>query len=304
MKIGLNSFAGGTLDELVADAKQAEAEGFASFSVPNIFGFDAIVALSVVGTRTESMELMTGVVPTYPRHPAAIAQQAVTAQAACKGRFTLGVGLSHKIVIEDIYGMSYDKPAVHMREYLDVLLPVLNGDQTSYRGDQYTFRGTITVADPKPVPVIIAAMGNVMLRIAGERTAGTALWMTNAKAVSDHVSPRIRKAASNAGRPEPRIVCALPVALTNDPDAARAAANAEFEMYGYLPSYRAMLDEGGSATPGDAALAGDEAALDRALDELEEAGVTTFNASPFDAGPGSIDRTREYFADRARSRAG
>ena len=127
--------------------------------------------------------------------------------------------------------------------------------------------------------------------------------MTSAKAVATHISPRIRKAATAAGRPEPRVLCALPTALTNDEGAARDAANAQFEMYGNLPSYRAMLDQGGAATPGDAALVGDEAALDRGLSELEDAGVTTFCASPFDAGPGSIERTRDFFADRARARS-
>ena len=175
MKIGINSFASGTLNELVADIQQAESEGFATVSMPNIFGFDAIVALAVAGAQTSRIELATGVVPTYPRHPAAIAQQAVTAQAACDGRFTLGIGLSHQIVIEGMYGLSYDKPAVHMREYLSVLLPLLKGEQIGHASDQYTFRGGITVPDPKPVPVIIAAMGNVMLRLAGEETDGTAL---------------------------------------------------------------------------------------------------------------------------------
>ncbi len=303
MDIGLIAL-GGRLESLVQGAADAERDGFASYAMANIFGHDAIGTLTLAGTRTSRIELMTAVVPTYPRHPAAIAQQALTAATAAGGRFTLGIGLSHQVVIEGMYGYSYDRPARPMREYLSILLPLLRGEPVQVAGEHYTFRGGLRAADvPYPVPCVIAAMAPVMLRLAGELADGTVLWMTGAKAVRDHVAPRVRAAARDAGRPEPRIVASLPMALTSDVAAARAAANQQFENYGRLPSYRAMLDKQGAPNPGDAALIGDEAALDAALREMEEAGATTFNGAPFDDGTGSLARTHAYLASRARERA-
>jgi F420-dependent oxidoreductase-like protein len=285
---------------LVAEAKQAEADGFTTFSTANIFGHDAIGALGIAGWETSSIGLLTAVVPTYPRHPAVVAQQALTTQAAANGRFTLGIGLSHQVVIEGMYGMSFDKPARHMREYLAILMPLLRGESVQVSGEQLTYRGGVQVGDFQRVQCVVAAMGSVMLRLAGEMADGTVLWMTTAKAIRDHIAPRIRSAAVRAGRPDPMIVCSLPIGLTNAPDEARDNANKQLAMYGTLPSYRAMLDESGLAGPGEAGIFGDEAALDRGLRELEEAGVSHFNASAFPAGPGSMERTREYMAARAR----
>lgn len=303
MKIGLIAL-GGRLEQIVQGAVDAEAAGFATYSMANIFGHDAIGTLTLAGARTERIELMTAVVPIYPRHPATIAQQALTASVASDGRFTLGIGLSHQVVIEGMYGLSYDRPARPMREYLSILLPLLRGESVRVEGDSYTFRGGLHAGDVAyPVPCVIAAMAPVMLRLAGELTDGTVLWMTGAKAIREHVSPRVRAAARDAGRPEPRVIASLPIALTGDVEAARAQANQQFENYGRLPSYRAMLDKQGAVNPGDAALLGDEAALDAALRELEEAGVTEFNGAPFDDGAGSLARTHEYLASRARERA-
>jgi F420-dependent oxidoreductase-like protein len=299
MELGFNSIGGNSVAEIVADAQRAEAEGFTSYSMANIFGLDAINTLSVVGAQTNSIKLLTAVVPTYPRHPAAIAQQALTAASASNGRFTLGIGLSHAVVIHGMFGMSFDKPARHMREYLDILLPLLRGEAVRVEGE-LTFRGQISVPGVTPVPCAIAAMGSAMLKIAGERTDGTILWMTTAKAIREHVAPRIRAAASAAGRPAPSIIVSLPIALTNDADGARAAAAQQFEVYGNLPSYRAMLDESGLAGPAQAAMVGDESALRAQLKELEEAGVTHFNASCYDVGPGSVERTRAFLAGLAR----
>lgn len=302
MQIGLMGL-GGTLDEIVQGAVDAEAAGLASFAVANIFGHDAIGALTLAGAGTSRIELLTAVVPSYPRHPAAIAQQALTASAAAGGRFTLGIGLSHQVVIEGMYGLSFDRPARPMREYLSVLTPLLRGEPVQVAGESYTFRGALRVTDVHyPVPCVIAAMAPAMLRLAGSLADGTVLWMTGAKAIREHVAPRVRAAAAEAGRPEPRVICALPIALTDDVAAARALAGKQFENYGRLPSYRAMLDRQGAATPADAALIGGEAALDAALRELEESGVTQFNGAPFDDGAGSVARTHAFLAERARER--
>lgn len=302
MKIGLTTFASGdpqaTLDDFVQEAKRAEDEGFAFLSIPNVFGLDAIGAAAVAGRETQRIELATGVVPTPPRHPHALAQQAATAQAACRGRFVLGIGLSHQIVIENLFGLSYAKPAAQMREYLEVLVPLLRGKPAAFQGEHYRVNAGLQVAGVDSVPVVVAALGPMMLRIAGRLADGTATWMTGLRTLAEHTVPTIRAAARDAGRPEPRIVASLPLALARDPGAARESASRLFQIYGTLPSYRAMLDREGAAQPGDVAIVGDEAALEDGLRRLEEAGVTHFAASLFDAEEGASQRTREWLRGR------
>jgi F420-dependent oxidoreductase-like protein len=193
----------------------------------------------------------------------------------------LGIGLSHQIVVEGMWGMSYDKPVRHMREYLSILMPLLNDGNVSFAGETLTMHGPATVANPPRVPVMIAALGPAMLRLAGSMTDGTVTWMTGPATLADHIVPSIAKAAADAGRPAPRIGASLPMALTDDPDGARETAAAEFAVYGALPSYRAMLDREGAAGPADVAIVGDEAALRAAVTRLADAGVTDFIPAVF-----------------------
>jgi len=294
MRIGTMTMATGTLDAVVSAARQAEADGFAFLTVPSIFGHDAIGALTVAGRETETIELATGVVPTPPRHPVALAQQALTAQAACGGRFSLGVGLSHKIVIENMLGLSYARPALQMEEYLEVLMPLLNGKPAAFSGETLSVNAELAVADATPVPCIVAALGPRMLDVAGRLADGTATWMTGTKTLALHTVPTITKAASAAGRPAPRIMAALPVAVTNDVDGARAVAGKAFKSYGGLPSYRAMLDREGAASPGDVAIIGDEKRVRKAFADLRNAGVTDFGIATFSADEGAVARTLEF----------
>ena len=252
--------------------QQAANDGFASAWMSNIFGLDALTALAVAGNQVDGIELGTAVVPTYPRHPAALAQQALTTAAACGGRLVLGIGVSHKIVIEDMYGYDFDRPVRHMREYLAVLLPLL-----------------------------LAALGTQTLRLAGQQADGTILWMTGPATVRDHVAPAITEAALEAGRPAPRIVCILPVCVTGDPDGARERAARVFAVYGELPSYRAMLDREGAAGPADVAIVGDEDAVGAQISALSEAGVTDFVAGEYGRGE---DATRTRALLRALLREG
>jgi F420-dependent oxidoreductase-like protein len=283
-----------TLDDLVEEARSAEAQGFAFLSLPNIFGHDAIGALTVVGRETQRIELATGVVPSPPRHPVAMAQQALTAQAACRGRFVLGIGLSHKIVIENLLGLSYAHPAKQMREYLEVLMPLVQGKPAKFEGELYRVNAALQVAGGTPVPVVVAALGPKLLELAGRLADGTATWMTGTKTLASHTVPTIRAAAKAAGRPEPRVIAALPIAIASDPAAAREVASKSFAIYGTLPSYRAMLDREGAAQPGDVALVGDEQVLRAGLRRLADAGVTHFAASLFPAEDGALARTLEF----------
>jgi 5,10-methylenetetrahydromethanopterin reductase len=287
MRIGtfLNEPAGAEALGRLRDQMQTAADdGFSSAWLLNIFGLDALTALAVAGSQVPGIEFGTAVVPTYPRHPAALAQQALTVATAVGGRLTLGIGLSHKIVIEDMYGYSFDHPARHMREYLSILLPLLDGQHASFQGE--TLRAAIGLTTPRPgrVPVLLAALAPQMLRLAGQRTDGTVLWMTGPATVRDYVVPAITQAAAEAGRPSPRVVCVLPVCVTDDPDAARVRASRLFEIYGQLPSYRAMLDREGAANPGDIVVTGDEDSVAAQVAALSEAGVTDFVAAEFSRG--------------------
>jgi 5,10-methylenetetrahydromethanopterin reductase len=288
MRIGTSVAESGGPDALTKIADQlrrAVDDGFSSAWMANIFGLEALTSLAVAGSHVPGIEVGTAVVPTYPRHPAVLAQQALTAALALgPDRLTLGIGLSHQIVIESMYGYSFDKPARHMREYLSVLLPLLEGNPV--RVDGSTLRANIGLSTPRAgrVRVLLAALAPQMLKLAGEQTDGTVLWMTGPATVRDHVVPAIAAAASAAGRGSPRVVCNLPVYVTDDPAAARAKAAEEFSIYGQLPSYRAMLDKEGAAGPGDVAVVGDEDAVAAQIAGLADAGVTDFVAIEYARG--------------------
>jgi F420-dependent oxidoreductase-like protein len=297
MKIGLMMGATGmeTLDDVISMVKSAEAAGIDSIWMANIFSYDAISTLAIVGRETKTIELGTAVTPTYPRHPTAMAQQALTTAAASNCRFTLGIGLSHQIVIEGMLGLSYDKPARHMREYLNVLMPLVRGETCNFQGEHYRVSNmAITVPGATSMPVVVAALGPAMLKLAGELADGTNTWMVGPKTMENHIIARIGAAARDAGKPDPRIVAGFPVILTNKPDEAREKIAEQLTMYGQLPSYRAMLDLEGVAGPADIAIAGDENALRGEIKRLEDIGVTDFNAAITPVEEGSYERTLEF----------
>ena len=301
MRIGLMAGAtpgDGGLDDLVTRAKDFESRGFDSIWLANIFSFDAITAAAVIGRETNRIELGTAVVPSYPRHPTAIAQQALTTQSACSGRFALGIGLSHQLVIENMLGLSYERRAKHMREYLAVLGPLLRGEAVQFEGEEYRVNLALDVPGATPVPVLVAALGDQMLKVAGQGAAGTILWMTGPQTIETHIRPKLASAAKDAGQPEPRIVAGLPIVLTNDADAVRESIGKTLVMYGQLPSYRAMLDKEGLAGPGDIALVGDEKSLDASIDRLRDIGVTDFDAAIIPAEDGAEERTLDYLSSR------
>ena len=283
----------GTLDDIVAEAAAAERDGFAAYWAPNIFGHDAIGALTVVGTKVPRIELGTSVVPTFPRHPHAIAQQAHTAAAASGGRFTLGIGLSHKIVIENMLGLSYDKPVRHLREYLSVLMPLSRNEPANFEGEMYKVHAAIGAKGSDGFGVVVAALGEQMLRVTAAMADGTLTWCTGPATLAGHTIPTITKAAEEFGRPAPRVIAALPVCVTNDREAAAGRAAETFAAYGALPSYRAMLDREGVAGPADIAIIGTVGEVQDRVGALAGIGVTDFAAVEFGATPDEIADTRD-----------
>jgi 5,10-methylenetetrahydromethanopterin reductase len=297
MRIGTSIAEPSGTDALVKLAEQLRAavdDGFASAWMSNIFGLEALISLAVAGSQVPGIELGTAVIPTYPRHPAVLAQQALTADLALGGRLTLGIGLSHQIVIQDIYGYSFERPARHMREYLAVLAPLLAGDPVTFDGE--TVQAHIGLSVPRSghkIPLLLAALAPRMLSLAGSLADGTVLWMTGPATVRDYIVPSITKAAQEAGCPSPRVVCVLPVCVTDDAEQARADAAEAFAIYGQLPSYRAMLDREGAAGPGDVAIVGAEDAVGAQIMALADAGVTDFVAGEYARGP-DAPRTRAF----------
>ena len=264
--------------QLVADAEAAEAAGFTSVWVPQVPGdFDAFTAVTLMGRATKRIELGTAVVPIQTRHPIAMAQAALSIQAVCEGRFTLGLGTSHHWIIEEQLGLSYERPARQMRTYLEVLSAALRGPGVvDVENDGYHVHSPMDVTDLVPNPVLLAALGPVMLRLAGEHASGTILWMADERAIAEHVVPRIIKAASEAGRPAPRIVAAVPVTLCSNDEVedARALTNRVFGQAAFSPNYQRLLERGNAANEGDILMAGDESAIADRLRAFRDAGAT------------------------------
>ena len=297
MRIGISveTTGGATLDATLAEIGRAEQDGFATAWMPNIFGFDALTLVALAGRLTRRIELGTAVVPTFPRHPFALAQQAMTVQAATGGRLALGLGPSHRVVIETMLGLSYDKPARHVREYLEVIRALRDAGAVSFQGETYRVQGTLTVPGGGSFPILIGALGPRMLRVAGELADGTITWMTGPRTLGETIIPGICAQARKAGRPAPRIVAGLPICVTDDAGVAREKAAKALAVYGTLPSYRAMLDAEGVEGPGDIAIAGNEREVRDAIVRLAAAGVTDLNAAIFPSGPDpEASRRRSY----------
>ena len=294
MRIGAMIGADGTkdsIDDVVRLGKEIEEAGLDHVWLANIFSFDAITTLALIGRETSRVRLGTAVTPTYPRHPGALAQQAMTTAAATTNRFTLGIGLSHQVVIENMFGMSYDKPAKHMREYLSVLMPLLRGETASFQGEQYRVQGlTLDIPGGTDVPVVVAALGPTMIKLTAEMADGTNTWMVGPKTMEEHIIPSFQA----AGKSDPDIVAGMPIVLTTNIDDAKEKIAQNLTVYGQLPSYRAMLDREGAAGPADIAIVGDENQLRGQIKRFQDMGVTDFNAAIMDTEDGAYSRTLEF----------
>ena len=267
--------------DTVAQLRRFADAGLDHAFAAQIFGPDALTLLATAGSRVPDIGLGTGVVPVYPRHPMMLAQQALTVQWATANRLILGIGLSHQVVVENMWGMSFDRPAGYMKEYLAALMPLVRGETVSSAGERITTHAfaPIDLAGVSAPPVLVAALGPAMLKLAGTVADGTITWMTGSGTIGNHIAPTIVATAEAAGRPAPRIVVSLPVAVTADPEGAKERVNEVFSIYPNLPSYRAMLDREGAETAADIGFVGDEEAVATAITRLAEQGATDFVAS-------------------------
>lgn len=291
---GLNNTS--PVESVIADLTEARDEGFGRVWMTQMpYDVDLLTVLAAAVREVPDIEVASGVVPIQNQHPMLMAQRALTLNLIANGRFTLGVGVTHRTVTEGMWGISWDRSVKRLSEYLDGLLPLLAGESVEAQGEILTTRGALQIHGAPTPDVYVAALGPQMLRVAGRRTAGTVTWMTGPKTLREHIGPTLRGAATEAGRPDGSVsvAAALPVAVTEDTEAARNVAAQQFAMYGYLPSYRAMLDREGYAGPEDAALIGDEHTVSARLEEVRAAGVDEFIAIPFDPSPQVRQRTRE-----------
>jgi len=294
---------------MIADVEWAEAAGLDTAWVPQIpTDFDALVAVALMGARTTRIELGTAVVPLQAQHPIALARQALSAHVAAGGRLALGVGPSHHWIVRDMLGLAYDRPAAFTRDYLDVLAVALAGPgPVDVENPTFTVHNPVDVGPVADLPILISALGPVMLALAGERTSGTVLWMADERAVAEHVVPRITKAADGAGRPPPRIVAGIPVCLCrpSEVEAARERANRILGEAEISPNYQRLLDYGDAKDIGDLCAAGDEAAIAARFRRFADAGVTDLSVRLLPIGEdrdelvASKRRTREMIAGLA-----
>jgi F420-dependent oxidoreductase-like protein len=301
------------VERLRADARWAEEAGLASAWVPQVpDDFDALTMAALVGTEAPSLEVGTAVVPVQPRHPIALAQHALSVQAILGGRLTLGLGVSHHWIVEDMLGLPYEKPAPTIRAHLDVLDKALAGPgPVDVENDLFRVHNPLAITDITPTPVLLAALGPVMLRLAGERTDGTILWMADERAIGSHIAPTITAAAESAGRPAPRIVAGIPVCLCRDDevDAAVARTNRILSEAETSPNYQRLLDRGDARTVGDLLAAGSEASIEKRLRAFADAGVTDVSVRVVPIGDGrdellaSSRRTRDHLASLGGSLA-
>ncbi|WP_245645456.1 TIGR03564 family F420-dependent LLM class oxidoreductase [Pseudonocardia acaciae] len=262
MRIGIFVVTEGTTLRAMTDQVDGAARaGLDSAYFAQLTAWDALTVLTLVGQRVPDIELGTSVVQTYPRHPLALAGQALTAQAAIGNRLVLGVGPSHPSIIEGGFGYSYERPARHVREYLGALRPLLRGEQVDYRGETLAASGRVEVPGAAPPPVLISALGPVMLRLAGELADGTVTVWATPETIGEHVVPAITKAARAAGRPAPRVVASLLAGVTARPEELRGELAARLGAAGEQPSYRALLDRQGTPGVADTIAVGDEDAV-------------------------------------------
>ncbi len=297
MRIGINGTrvsGRGDLEAVAAHAREADEQGFASYWLAQFVSVDALSALTAIARDAPRIELGTAVVPIHGRHPLVLSMQALTVQAATGGRLQLGIGLSHRPIVEDQMGLSYERPAGYAAEYLTALDSLLTTGEAKLRGQLLRCEAQIVRMSETPPPVLLAALGPRMLDLAGSATAGTSLWLAGPRVVREHVAPLIRRAAERAGRPAPRILVGLPICVTDDAERARQDVSRAYGQTSQFTSYVDVLAREGVDGPEDVALVGDESEVAASLDRLEQAGATELIAMEFCRTEAEAVRTREF----------
>lgn len=284
---------GKSVDAALGRVALAEELGYEAVYATHINGAESLTALTAYAMRTSRVKLGPGVVPIYTRTPATMAQTAATMHALSGGRVILGIGVSHRPIVEGWHGQTIDKPVAEMREYVGHLRAILRGEQFADAAKWQTGFVLQPQLQAPDLPIYVAALSPGMLRLAGEVADGVMLWLCNPRYVRDVVVPAVREGRERAGKGLDGfdVVAAVPSALTDDPAAAYEAQHKDLVPYLHLPFYRAMLERSGFGP--DAMLAarddeyldllcaiGDEAKVRAGLQRYLDAGATTAAVGP------------------------
>ena len=295
MRIGIHAgplvLLGAAPADVVAHAAAAEADGFTSYWLPQTNAVEALTVIGMCGAATSTIEFGTAVIPTWGRHPHVLAGQALTTQAATGNRLVVGIGVAHKPSVEERYHIPFERPVRHLREYLDVLQPLLADRKVDVEGEIWSCTAELVGPPAEPPPVLVAAMGPQFLRLTAKRADGAVLWLAGPKTIEQHIVPTMADAA-DPGRPAPRIVASGPVSVTDRPDEVRASISEILVGYDTLPSYRGILDREGAARAGDVAIIGSADEVRSELQRYADAGATDFAAVEFGLSGEEFERTR------------
>jgi F420-dependent oxidoreductase-like protein len=290
-----------TLDESIARAKAAERLGYESVWLSQLpDARDASLVVAAYAAATERIKFGMGVLPIYTRHPTAMVQMAATLDEMTGGRFILGLGVSHKVTVESMWGLRLDQPVEAMREYLTIVQTSLTEGGCSFEGKHFSAQWSYSAPRPRHLPVMIAALSSRMLDLAGEMTDGVVLWMCAPNYIREHVVPIVKAARERVGKSLDgfEIVAHVPVCLTSDRAAALDVFRPVVSRYANLPYYRKVLDvagykeqlDAGKITEGmldDFAGIGDEQQVRAAIQRYREAGLTLPAAGPFSGHKGA-----------------
>jgi F420-dependent oxidoreductase-like protein len=299
MRIGLTG-RGTTADQLVEHAQWAEGQGFTSVWYASVMAGDPLVAMALAGRATSRIELGTAVLQTYPCHPVLQANRAASVvDAMGRPGLTLGIGPSHEKWVTMLYGMSFDHPGRSTEEYVQILTSLLRGDGVDLTGEDWSSHAPTGITPAHPVPVLVSAMGPRLLKLAGATADGTITYLAAPKLLESRIVPQISEAAAAAGRPAPRIVAGLPVAVHDDVSEARESGTRYSAMFGELPIYKRVMNEAGYEGFGDIAIVGKEEAVASQIRSVIDAGATDVWAGIFPVGDNpaaSLRRTTDLLA--------
>ena len=292
MRVG--PYAIGSFDVVVERIVRADVDGFPIVWTHQASGLDPFVAMAAAARQAPRIEIGTALIPAVLRHPQGLAAEALTAQAALAGRLTLGIGMSHRHVVEGRLGMSYERPAQFMGEYLDALLPLLRGETADTRGERLTMVGALDIDGVAPPPVLLGALGPRMLALAGRLADGIVTAAAGPRVLAEHIVPTLTQATGDAGRPAPRIVAAVVACITDDPDAARTRIAATSKPYATFPVFQAMLEREGVTSQVDIGIIGDEATARTQAQRFIDAGATELAIRESTGTPDEAERTRAF----------
>jgi F420-dependent oxidoreductase-like protein len=292
--VRVGPYAIGSFDVVVDRISRADADGFPIVWTHQATGLNPFVAMAATAPQAPRIEIGTALIPAVLRHPQALAAEALTAQAAIAGRLTLGIGVSHRHVVEGRLGMSYARPAQFMREYLEALLPLLRGEAADVRGERLTMVGALDIDDVEPPPVLIGALAPHMLKLAGRLADGVITAAAGPRVLAEHIVPSMASAASDAGRPPPRIVAAVVACITDDPESARNRIAATSKPYATFPVFKAMLEREGVSSQVDIGIIGDEETARAQAQRFIDAGATELAIRESTGTPEEAERTRSF----------